>query len=80
VQKLTDYREYGAGPLLGMNGLVFVAHGRSDALAIKSSLRVAREAVLSGMLDALRPTSGREQAEAGTAETRGEAAANAPGA
>jgi len=55
VQKRTDYREYGAGPLLGVNGLVFVAHGRSDALAIKSSLRVAREAALSGMLEALRP-------------------------
>jgi glycerol-3-phosphate acyltransferase PlsX len=60
VQKKTDYREYGAGPLLGVNGLVFVAHGRSDALAIKSSLRVAREAVLSGMLEALRPAAGRE--------------------
>jgi glycerol-3-phosphate acyltransferase PlsX len=56
VQKKTDYREYGAGPLLGVNGLVFVAHGRSDALAIKSSLRVAREAATSGMLEALRPT------------------------
>ena len=61
VQKRTDYREYGAGPLLGVNGLVFVAHGRSDALAIKSSLRVAREAAQSGMLEALRPAAGREQ-------------------
>ncbi|MDP2949610.1 MAG: phosphate acyltransferase PlsX [Chloroflexota bacterium] len=58
VQKRTDYREYGAGPLLGVNGLVFVGHGRSDALAIKSSLRVAREAALSGMLEALRPAAG----------------------
>jgi len=46
---------------------VFVAHGRSDALAIKSSLRVAREAALSGMLEALRPTAGREEAETGRA-------------
>jgi glycerol-3-phosphate acyltransferase PlsX len=68
VQKKTDYREYGAGPLLGVNGLVFVAHGRSDALAIKSSLRVAREAVLSGMLEALRPAAGRESAEPGQPE------------
>ena len=64
LQKRTDYREYGAGPLLGVNGLVFVAHGRSDALAIKSSLRVAREAALSGVLEALRPTVGGEQADA----------------
>ncbi|MGQ9573240.1 MAG: phosphate acyltransferase PlsX [Dehalococcoidia bacterium] len=55
VQKRTDYREYGAGPLLGVNGLVFIGHGRSDAVAIRSALRVAREAVLSGMLEAMRP-------------------------
>ena len=54
MRKKMDYREYGAGPLLGVNGLVFVGHGRSDALAIFSALRVAREAVQSGMLEALR--------------------------
>lgn len=54
VRKSTDYREYGAGPLLGVNGLVFIGHGRSDARAIYSSLRVAREAARSGMLEALR--------------------------
>jgi glycerol-3-phosphate acyltransferase PlsX len=54
VRKKTDYREYGAGPLLGINGLVFIGHGRSDALATKSALRVAREAAQSGMLEAMR--------------------------
>lgn len=54
VRKSTDYREYGAGPLLGVNGLVFIGHGRSDARAIVSSLRVAREAARSDMLEALR--------------------------
>jgi glycerol-3-phosphate acyltransferase PlsX len=54
VRKSTDYREYGAGPLLGVNGLVFIGHGRSDARAIVSSLRVAREAARSGMLEAIR--------------------------
>jgi len=54
VRKKTDYREYGAGPLLGVNGLVFVGHGRSDARAIVSALRVAREAAQSDMLDAIR--------------------------
>jgi glycerol-3-phosphate acyltransferase PlsX len=54
VRKKTDYREYGAGPLLGVNGLVFVGHGRSDARAIVSALRVAREAAQSTMLDAIR--------------------------
>ncbi|MEO6197049.1 MAG: phosphate acyltransferase PlsX [Dehalococcoidia bacterium] len=54
VRKKTDYREYGAGPLLGVNGLVFVGHGRSDAKAIYSALRVARDAARSGMLEAVR--------------------------
>jgi glycerol-3-phosphate acyltransferase PlsX len=54
VRKKLDYREYGAGPLLGVNGLVFIGHGRSDARAVFSALRVAREAAQSGMLEALR--------------------------
>jgi glycerol-3-phosphate acyltransferase PlsX len=54
VRKKLDYREYGAGPLLGVNGLVFIGHGRSDARAIFSALRVAREAAQSGMLEGLR--------------------------
>jgi len=54
LRKKIDYREYGAGPLLGVNGLVFIGHGRSDAKAIASALRVAREAAQSGMLDAIR--------------------------
>ena len=54
LRKKIDYREYGAGPLLGVNGLVFIGHGRSDAKAITSALRVAREAARSGMLEAIR--------------------------
>ncbi len=54
LRKKLDYREYGAGPLLGVNGLVFIGHGRSDARAVFSALRVAREAAQSGMLEAIR--------------------------
>ncbi len=53
MRKKFDYREYGAGPLLGVNGLVFIGHGRSDAKAIVSALRVVREAAQSGMLEAI---------------------------
>lgn len=56
VRKKTDYREYGAGPLLGTNGLVFIGHGRSDAKAISSALAVAAESARSGMLEAIRQT------------------------
>jgi len=41
VRKLLDPSEEGAAPLLGVNGLVFIGHGRSDSLAIKSAVRVA---------------------------------------
>jgi phosphate acyltransferase len=39
-----DYREFGGGPLLGINGIVIVAHGRSDAYAIRNAIRVAKHA------------------------------------
>jgi len=45
VAKVLDYREYGGGVLLGVNGVVIVAHGRSDAQAIASAVRVAKQAV-----------------------------------
>lgn len=38
-----DYAEYGGVPLLGVNGSAIIAHGRSNAKAIKNALRVARE-------------------------------------
>jgi glycerol-3-phosphate acyltransferase PlsX len=57
LRKRLDWREYGAGPLLGVNGLVFIGHGRSDARAIYNAVRVAREAVVAGTLEALREQS-----------------------
>ena len=40
-----DYDEYGGAPMLGVNGVVFKAHGRARAKAIKNAIRVTREAV-----------------------------------
>mgnify|MGYP000922655673 CR=1 FL=1 len=54
VKKMMDPSEVGAAPLLGINGLVFVGHGRSDAKAIVSSLKVARHAVEHDLLGNLR--------------------------
>ena len=39
-----DYREYGGAPLLGVNGIVIIAHGSSNAWAIRNAIRVAAEA------------------------------------
>lgn len=54
VRRRLDYREHGGAPLLGVNGVVIIAHGRADASAIKNALRIAHEAASTGMLDALR--------------------------
>ena len=48
-----DYRRYGAAPLLGVDGAVFVAHGRSDAQAITSALTAAALAAERGVQGAL---------------------------
>ena len=38
-----DYSEYGGAPLLGINGITIVCHGRSNSNAIKNGIRVASE-------------------------------------
>jgi glycerol-3-phosphate acyltransferase PlsX len=37
--------QYGGAPLLGVRGVVIIAHGNSNAEAIKNAIRVAKEAV-----------------------------------
>jgi len=54
VRHRLDYREYGGAPLLGVDGVVIVGHGRSDALAIKNGIRVATRTVENGVLEAIK--------------------------
>lgn len=44
-KKELDYSEYGGAPLLGVNGVVIIGHGRSNSNAIKNAIRVAKEEV-----------------------------------
>jgi phosphate acyltransferase len=53
IFKRMDYAEYGGVPLLGVNGAAVVAHGRSNARAIKNALRVARETAETGVAAAI---------------------------
>jgi phosphate acyltransferase len=53
VRDRMDYRVYGAVPLLGVRGGVFIGHGRSDGEAVANALRNARTAVDRGMVGAL---------------------------
>ncbi|HEY5270402.1 MAG TPA: phosphate acyltransferase PlsX [Anaerolineales bacterium] len=54
IKKMMDPAEEGAAPLLGVNGLVFIGHGRSDAIAIKNAVRVANNAVKANVLESIR--------------------------
>jgi glycerol-3-phosphate acyltransferase PlsX len=54
IKKLLDPEEEGAAPLLGVNGLVFIGHGRSNEIAIKNAIRLARNAVETDVLGSIR--------------------------
>lgn len=44
-----NYEEFGGALLLGVKGITVISHGRSRAYAIKNAVRVAKEAVESGV-------------------------------
>lgn len=44
-----DYAEYGGAPLLGVNGVVIIGHGRSSPKAVKNAIRVAIKEVESNV-------------------------------
>ncbi len=47
--KRLDYREYGGSCLLGVNGNIIIAHGRSQAKAIKNAIGLAKQTVEQGI-------------------------------
>ena len=54
-----DWREFGGAPLLGIDGVAVVAHGRSDARAIKNAVRVTRDAVQNQLVGKIRAEVGK---------------------
>ena len=52
--KRMDYKEYGGACLLGVNGNIIVAHGRSHAKAIKSAVQLAHRAAEIQVVDAIK--------------------------
>ena len=54
VKEMLDPNEIGAAPLLGIDGLVFVGHGRSNALALVNAIKSAKQAVDNELLPELR--------------------------
>ena len=62
MARRVDPFEVGGGPLLGVNGVVIVAHGRSNARAIKNAIGQARLAVQGRVVEAIREGLAKENA------------------
>lgn len=58
VYHQVDPFEVGGVPLLGVDGIVIIGHGRSNALAVKNAIRQARKAVQGGIVDAIKDSLG----------------------
>ncbi len=54
VRKQLDPEEVGGAPLLGVNGVVIIGHGRSGAYAIKQAIGQARIVVQSNVIEAIK--------------------------
>jgi len=42
-RKRVDYAEYGGAPLLGVNGVAIICHGRSESKAVKNAVSMAHD-------------------------------------
>jgi phosphate acyltransferase len=49
LKEKSSYETYGGSPLLGVNGVVIIAHGSSTALAVRNAIRVGLETVEKGV-------------------------------
>lgn len=53
IYKRINYEEFGGALLIGIKGITVISHGRSRAYAIKNAIRVAKEAVETGMVNSI---------------------------
>lgn len=49
IFKEFDYQEYGGVPLLGVNGISIIGHGKSSPLAFKNMIRIGAEMAVRGV-------------------------------
>lgn len=54
LRRRVDYTEVGGAPLLGVDGVCILAHGRSNAKAIRSAVRLARQAADQNIVEVIR--------------------------
>lgn len=51
IRTMTDWKQYGGAPLLGLDHVVIKAHGRSNARATRNAIKVAAKAVERGLCE-----------------------------
>jgi len=56
LRKQMDYAEIGGSPLLGLNGLCMICHGRSSPRAICNALLITEKAIENELVDTIRRT------------------------
>ena len=61
VKDRLDYAGFGGATLLGVDGVCIIAHGRSNAKAIKNAIRVAKQAVQQGVVEAIKQGVGPQE-------------------
>lgn len=54
IKRRLDYREWGGAPLLGVDGVCIIGHGRSDRYAVRQAIAVAAQAVANRLIPTLR--------------------------
>lgn len=54
LRRRIDYAERGGAPLLGVNGICIIGHGRSDAYAITNACRAAERAIQHKIVETIR--------------------------
>lgn len=54
LRKKMDYAEIGGSPLLGLNGVCIICHGRSNAKAIRNAILQATKAVDNRLIETIR--------------------------
>jgi len=45
MYKRVDYAEYGGAQLMGINGVCIIGHGRSNVVAVKNAIKMAKDFV-----------------------------------
>ncbi len=62
-----DYAEIGGAPLLGVNGLAMICHGRSSGIALKNAVLQARDHVERGLVASIAAALARHAGDLGAA-------------